>query len=178
VLRRFKLNEFPQFLNVLKGEMTLVGPRPETPDLAAAYPLEANKIFSVKPGLVGMRVLILGGDGYLGWPTAMFFSSRGHEVAVVDNYIRRRACTELNREPLFPVPNLYQRAVPREALSGCRVGVHIGDVCNYPFLWKTFCQFQPDGAVHYAEQPVVSYSMMGHREAIFTITNNLSPPPI
>jgi hypothetical protein len=118
VLRRFKLNEFSQFLNVLKGEMTLVGLRPETPDLAAAYPLEANKIFSVKPGLVGMRVLILGGDGYLGWPKAMFFSSRGHEVAGVDNYFRCRACTELNREPLFPVPNQHERAAHWEALKG------------------------------------------------------------
>ena len=52
-LRRTKLNEFPQFINIFKGEMTLVGPRPESPDLAAGYPPEAKKIFTVKPGLVG-----------------------------------------------------------------------------------------------------------------------------
>jgi lipopolysaccharide/colanic/teichoic acid biosynthesis glycosyltransferase len=58
VLRRLKLNEFPQFFNILKGDMTLVGPRPETPDLAAAYPSEARKLFSVKPGLIGPNQIL------------------------------------------------------------------------------------------------------------------------
>jgi UDP-sulfoquinovose synthase len=120
-----------------------------------------------------MRVLILGGDGYLGWPTAMYLSRRGHDVAVVDNYFRRRACIELNREPLIPVPNLHQRAALWEARSGQRVGVHIGDVCDYPFLRQVFQDFQPEGVIHYAEQPAAPYSMMGHRQAIFTLTNNL-----
>ena len=120
-----------------------------------------------------MRVLILGGDGYLGWPTAMYLSRRGVEVALVDNYFRRRTCTELNCEPLIPVPNLHQRAALWEAISGCRVTVDIGDVCDYPFLLKKFQEFQPEGVIHYAEQPAAPYSMMGHKEAIFTITNNL-----
>jgi UDP-sulfoquinovose synthase len=120
-----------------------------------------------------MRFLILGGDGYLGWPTAMYLSRQGHEVAVVDNYFRRRACLELNCEPLIPVPNLQHRSQLWEAVSGCRIPVHVGDVCDYPFLRQVFQDFHPDGLVHYAEQPAAPYSMMGHREAILTITNNL-----
>ncbi|MBI4644110.1 MAG: NAD-dependent epimerase/dehydratase family protein [Deltaproteobacteria bacterium] len=120
-----------------------------------------------------MRVLILGGDGYLGWATAMYLSRRGSAVAVVDNYFRRCASTELNREPLLPIPNLHQRAALWEAVSGFKVDVHIGSVCDYPFLLDLFRQFQPDAVVHYAEQPAAPYSMMGHKEAVFTLTNNL-----
>ncbi len=120
-----------------------------------------------------MRVLILGGDGYLGWATAMCLSRKGFEVAVVDNYFRRRACTELNREPLFPVPNLHRRAALWKAVSGHDIQVHIGDVCDYPFLLSVFRSFNPEAVVHYAEQPAAPYSMRGHREAVFTLTNNL-----
>jgi UDP-sulfoquinovose synthase len=120
-----------------------------------------------------MRVLILGGDGYLGWPTAMYLSRKGHEVAVVDNYFRRRACTELNCEPLIAIPNLHQRAELWQALSGYTVKVFIGDVCDYPFLSRVFREFGPEGVVHYAEQPSAPYSMMGREAAVFTLTNNL-----
>jgi UDP-sulfoquinovose synthase len=120
-----------------------------------------------------MRILILGGDGYLGWPTAMYLSQRGHDVAVVDNYFRRRACTELNREPLIALPNLHLRAARWEQVSGRRLTVAIGDVCDYPFLLQVFQEFEPDAVVHYAEQPAAPYSMMGQRQAVFTLTNNL-----
>jgi UDP-sulfoquinovose synthase len=120
-----------------------------------------------------MRTLILGGDGYLGWPTAMYLSRRGHEVAVVDNYFRRRACTELNCEPLIPIPNLHQRAELWQAISGKKIGVFISDVCDYQLLSRVFRDFGPDGVVHYAEQPSAPYSMMGREAAVFTLTNNL-----
>ncbi len=120
-----------------------------------------------------MRVLILGGDGYLGWPTAMYLSRRGVEVALVDNYFRRQACTKLDRAPLIQVPDLNRRAAFWEASSGQRLRVDIGDVCDYPFLLKVFRQFAPEAVIHYAEQPSAPYSMMGHEQAIFTFTNNL-----
>lgn len=120
-----------------------------------------------------MRVLILGGDGYLGWPTAMYLSLKGHEVGVVDNYFRRRACRALNLEPLWPVPPLPRRAELWQALSGRPLKVFLGDVCDYAFLSRAFQEFSPEAVVHYAEQPSAPYSMLSRETAVFTLTNNL-----
>jgi UDP-sulfoquinovose synthase len=120
-----------------------------------------------------MRVLVLGGDGYLGWPTAMYLSRQGHEVSVLDNYFRRCVCSELNREPLLQVPNLQQRIGLWKSVSGHQIAGYIGDVCDYPFLLKVFCELEPEAVIHYAEQPAAPFSMMGHSQAIFTLTNNL-----
>ncbi len=128
-----------------------------------------------------MRVLILGGDGYLGWPTAIYLSRKGHDVAVVDNYFRRLACHQLDAEPLIPVPNLNQRARLWNEKTGLTIQVAIGDICDYVFLCKCFTgeafgikeEWIPEAIVHYAEQPSAPYSMMDHEKAIFTIQNNL-----
>jgi len=120
-----------------------------------------------------MRVLILGADGYLGWPTCMYFSQRGHEVIVVDNYFRRLAGIELDCEPLINNPNLVERARIWEELTGKKIHVHIGDVTNYPFLKSIFEEYKPDVVIHYAEQPSAPYSMINRDKAAFTITNNL-----
>lgn len=120
-----------------------------------------------------MKVLILGGDGYLGWPTAMHLSQLGHDVMVVDNYLRRQLCRNINREPLFEVPNLDQRADLWLAESGKRIDVRIGDACDYSFISGIFRDWNPDAVVHYAEQPSAPYSMMGRDQAAETIGNNL-----
>lgn len=120
-----------------------------------------------------MRVLILGGDGYLGWPTAMYFSKRGHHVTVVDNYFRRNASIELNCEPLIPTPNLRQRAKIWQELTGKQINVSIGDVTDYTFLLSIFREQIPDTVIHYAEQPSAPYSMINRDKAAFTIKNNL-----
>ena len=75
-----------------------------------------------------MKILILGGDGYLGWPTAMYLSKRGYDVIVVDNYFRRLACHELNVEPLIQVPNLQERARIWKKKTGIEIPVAIGDI--------------------------------------------------
>ena len=121
-----------------------------------------------------MRVLILGGDGYLGWPTAMHLDAKGHEVAVVDNYLRRNLCREQNVESLFEVPNLIERANIWEQRTGSKIRVYIEDLTVWECIAKIFQEFQPDAIVHYAEQPAAPYSMLNRRAAMLTLLNNLS----
>ncbi|MEA1901317.1 MAG: NAD-dependent epimerase/dehydratase family protein [Thermodesulfobacteriota bacterium] len=120
-----------------------------------------------------MRILILGGDGYLGWPTAMAFSRKAHEVWVVDNYLRRSLCRDLDVEPLFSTLNLLERVRLWKEVSGEEINVRIGDCCDYGFLSEVFQECQPEAVIHYAEQPSAPYSMLNHKAANLTLTNNL-----
>src|SRR6185437_72434 len=120
-----------------------------------------------------MRILVLGGDGFLGWPTAMNLSASGHDVMVVDNYLRRHACIEKDVPTLFPVPNLHERARAWKEAGNDSLEVCIGDICEYGFLLDCFKSFEPDTVIHYAEQPSAPYSMRGQREAQDTLQNNL-----
>jgi UDP-sulfoquinovose synthase len=120
-----------------------------------------------------MRVLVLGADGYLGWPTAMHFAARGHEVLGVDNYLRRNIARDTSSEALMPNPNLMDRARIFQAASGKQVAVELGDCCDYRFMERVVRDFQPEVLVHYAEQPSAPYSMMGYDEARRTLDNNL-----
>jgi len=78
-----------------------------------------------------MRILVLGADGYLGWPTMMYFSERGHDVYGIDNYFKRKASLDLGAEPLFPNPNLNLRAQIWKELTGKTIGVVIGDLTDF-----------------------------------------------
>src|SRR5438132_7206401 len=121
-----------------------------------------------------MRIIVFGGDGYLGWPTAMAFSARGHEVCVVDNYLRRKIATQTNSEPLVTAPLLPERSSLFERLTGKSVRVAVGDCCDFDFLSGAVKAFGPDAVVHFAEQPSAPYSMMGYDEAHTTVVNNLT----
>jgi len=120
-----------------------------------------------------MRVLILGGDGYLGWPTAMDMAAKGHEVCVMDNYMRRNIARETCSEALMHNPNLHDRADLFHAMTGKRIHVIIGDCADYRQLSKVFQEYQPETVIHYAEQPSAPYSMRGFNEAQLTLNNNL-----
>ena len=88
-----------------------------------------------------MRVLILGGDGYLGWPTAMAFAAQGHQVQVIDNYLRRTLALQTQSEALMPNPNLRERATIFQGVSGRSIDVCIGDVADYRTLQRLFVEF-------------------------------------
>lgn len=120
-----------------------------------------------------MRILILGGDGYLGWPTAMHLSANGHDVSIADNYLRRRICREENVEPLFETPNLARRSAIWNKASGFHIKVFIGDLTQWDFVREVFEKYTPDAIVHYAEQPAAPYSMLNRKAASLTIQNNL-----
>lgn len=121
-----------------------------------------------------MRILVLGGDGYLGWPTATRFSARGHTVALVDNFLRRSYHLELGTDSLTPISSLQDRVRVWRELSGQEIGVYIGDITDNAFLEPVIEQFAPDAVIHYAEQPSAPYSMMDRSHAVFTQTNNLT----
>ncbi|RAU21941.1 NAD-dependent dehydratase [Paramagnetospirillum kuznetsovii] len=120
-----------------------------------------------------MRVLILGGDGYLGWPTSMALAAKGHEVLAIDNYMRRRIAHETESDALMDNPRLPERAAIYRAASGHAIATAIGDCADMDFLSGVFSDFNPEAVVHFAEQPSGPYSMRGFGEARETLLNNL-----
>lgn len=120
-----------------------------------------------------MRVLILGGDGYLGWPTAMHMTKHGHEVVVVDNYLRRRLATEEDVLPLYDVPHLQKRVALWKKKTGYDIGIQVGDLMDWTFVEKVFREFEPEAIIHYAEQPSAPYSMLSRETSMLTLENNL-----
>jgi UDP-sulfoquinovose synthase len=120
-----------------------------------------------------MRVLILGGDGYLGWPTAMYLSRRGHDVRVADNFSKRRWERELQAEPLVPVPPLRERAKAWRRISGLDIWVTEADLCDYKQVQKLMEQVRPGAVVHYGEQPSAPFSMIDQPHSVLTQTNNI-----
>ncbi len=120
-----------------------------------------------------MRILILGGDGYLGWPTGMYLSQRGHDVALLDNFGKRQWEAELGVEPLIPIRKLDERVRAWQEIRGKRFTVFTGDLCEYDFVHDALQSFEPEAIIHYGEQPSAPYSMMDHDHAVFSQVNNV-----
>lgn len=120
-----------------------------------------------------MRILILGGDGYLGWPTALHLSDRGHEVGVLDNLARRSYDDEMGVCSLVPIESLHRRVQTWREVSGKQLDLFIGDLCDGEFTLDAVRRFQPDAIVHYAEQRAAPYSMIDRKHAVYTQQNNV-----
>ena len=122
-----------------------------------------------------MRVLILGGDGFCGWPTSLHLSQRGHDVTIVDNFARRNADFELEASSLTPIEMLGTRLAAWRELTGREIGFHRLNVAeDYRDLLDVLSDFRPDAVVHFAEQRAAPYSMKSSWHKRYTVNNNLN----
>src|ERR1700687_1198545 len=120
-----------------------------------------------------MKIMVLGGDGYCGWATALYLSAKGHSVAIVDNFVRRQWDHELGAQTLTPILPLSDRLRTWTRLTGRTIDLFVGDVMDYDFLLPTVRQFEPETIIHFAEQRSAPYSMIDRKHAVFTQVNNV-----
>ncbi|MGF1472193.1 MAG: NAD-dependent epimerase/dehydratase family protein [Rubrobacteraceae bacterium] len=122
-----------------------------------------------------MRILVLGGDGFCGWPTALHLSVQGYEVAIADNLSRRKIDIELECESLTPIRPMGERLDVWEEITGNRIDFHAINVAeNYRQLLDLLVEWQPDGVIHFAEQRAAPYSMKTSNHKRYTVDNNLN----
>jgi UDP-sulfoquinovose synthase len=120
-----------------------------------------------------MRVLVLGGDGYLGWPTALRFSNRGHDVAVVDNFSRRRWHLQQSTDSLTPILTLEERIDAWREVSGREIEAQVGNIEDGEFIDRVVAELAPEVVIHYGEQASAPYSMQSRDAAVETQHNNV-----
>jgi UDP-sulfoquinovose synthase len=120
-----------------------------------------------------MRIAILGGDGYCGWATALHLSSKGHTIAIVDNFARRQWDFELGVQTLTPIRPLPERLKVWQQLTGRTMETFVGDITDYEFLASMISSFKPEAIVHFAEQRSAPYSMIDQKHAVYTQVNNV-----
>jgi UDP-sulfoquinovose synthase len=120
-----------------------------------------------------MKVLVIGGDGYCGWATALYLSNRGYEVGILDNMVRRHWDMELCVETLTPIAPIQSRIQRWKDLTGKHIDLFVGDITNYDFLSKAMHQFEPEAVVHFGEQRSAPFSMIDREHAVLTQMNNV-----
>jgi UDP-sulfoquinovose synthase len=121
-----------------------------------------------------VNILVLGGDGYLGWPTALYLSRRGHKVGIVDNFARRGYDLEMGVDSLVPIVSLQRRVRRWQEISDLSVDVFVGDLTDPAFVSETLASFEPEAVVHFAEQRSAPYSMIDRKHAVYTQVNNVA----
>ena len=120
-----------------------------------------------------MNVLILGGDGYLGWPTSMFFANKGYKVLTIDNFYKRKIELEYGITPINEVFSLQSRIRYWNKNQKNKIEYLIGDLLNHRFIYSVFKNFKPEIIIHYAEQPSAPYSMASREACYDTQENNV-----
>lgn len=120
-----------------------------------------------------MRIIVAGGDGFCGWPTALYLSKQGHDVTILDNMVRRKWDEELRSNSLTPILSLEERVKLWKEKSGKSIQIFDCDLMHYDFLKEIFKQVEPEAFVHFAEQRSAPYSMIDREHAVFTQTNNV-----
>ncbi|MFZ0369113.1 MAG: NAD-dependent epimerase/dehydratase family protein [Halobacillus sp.] len=120
-----------------------------------------------------MRIIVAGGDGFCGWPTALYLSKQGHDVTIVDNLARRKIDEELHSNSVTPIASLEDRVAKWKEVTGNEIRTFIGDLNHYDFLREVFRQVKPEAFVHFAEQRSAPYSMIDREHAAYTQTNNV-----
>jgi UDP-sulfoquinovose synthase len=122
-----------------------------------------------------MKILILGGDGFCGWPTSLYLSKQGHEVIIVDNLSRRKIDLELEVNSLTPISFIGERLQAWKEVSGNTIGFENIDISdNYVKLLNLINDTKPDSIIHFAEQRSAPYSMKGSYGKRYTVNNNLN----
>jgi UDP-sulfoquinovose synthase len=120
-----------------------------------------------------MKVLVIGGDGYCGWATALYLSNRGYEVGILDSLVRRHWDNTLCIDTLTPIAPIQQRIQRWKDLTGKSIDLFVGDITDYPFLSGAMHQFEPQAVVHFGEQRSAPFSMIDREHAVLTQTNNV-----
>jgi len=121
-----------------------------------------------------MRVLVLGGDGFCGWPTSLYLSDRGHDVTILDNLSRRKIDVDLEVESLTPISAMGERLRAWREVSGREIGfVNIDLATEYDRLAAILVDLRPDAVVHFAEQRAAPYSMRSEKTKRYTVDNNV-----
>ena len=120
-----------------------------------------------------MRVLITGVDGYLGWTLSIYLAKRGHEVAGIDNYLRRAWVGEMGSQSAIPIANMADRLLAYRKNLGQNLRFYKGDLKDYNFALNAYKSFRPEAIVYLGEMPSAPYSMIDVNHAVFTQTNNI-----
>lgn len=120
-----------------------------------------------------MKVLVIGGDGYCGWATALHLSNRGYEVGILDNLVRRHWDQQLCIDTLTPIAPIHQRIQRWKDLTGKSIDLYVGDINDYSFLLDSLLEFEPGAIVHFGEQRSAPFSMIDREHAVLTQVNNV-----